>query len=935
MASSDSADEVTRAVSRRGARREQEETRSVVTSELDSGPHRPEASGGRQGRVGVRIGRFTMLERLGAGGMGMVYAAYDPHLDRKIAIKVLRLDRLGREEDEQRLWREAQALARLSHPNVVTVHEVGRSEGNVFVAMEFVRGESLGEWQRTKPPWPEVLAAYVEAGRGLAAAHAAGLVHRDFKPHNVMRTTEGRVKVLDFGLAREVTNADSDERELGAGLTASSSFSALTQQGTVVGTPAYMSPEQHDGTVVDELGDQYGFCVALWEGLTGARPFVAETFGELLMAKLQGVPSWPAGAPAVPRAMVEALRRGLCPQAEDRWPSMDALLAELRWEPGRRRQVWTFGVLGTVVVGLGASAAYSWAQTQAEPCVGARDKLGGIWDDARRSTVEAAILAVDRPYVADVWARTERDLDAYADAWVAMHTETCEATAVRREQSQRLLDLRMACLHRASVELGATVDTLSDADVKAVDKAHRLVASIRPLSQCSDTEVLEAEVEPPLPEEAEAVERARQRIARGKSERLAGRYDAALQEVKGAERALADVAYPLVHAERAFQEGHIQELLGNYDEAEAAFALAIELAAQGWYRELMSQAVSRQMLFVGKRRQRGKEARRYWPVVLGLVKGHPERESWARLTFGAVLEAEGKYAEAEAEYRNVLQYRESTLEPQDQRIATARVHLGIALQYQDRLPEAEAELRLALDSKVNALGFDHPETVLTRNNLAIVLLREGKPAEEEFRAALASWEKSLGPGHPNVLATRNNLAVLLHAEEKYTEAEAEYRAVQAAMENTIGPEHTNVLEVRENIIALLIEQGKYEDAEAEARAVLAVWVKTKGPDNLNVADTRESLARLLRDAGRIEDALAIAEETVERFEHRTEVPPRIRGANAFVLGQLLWEVEGPLRDRGRAIEMVEEAQRVYRSAPADPEETLAVIQQWLDEHRIE
>ncbi|MEX1361569.1 MAG: serine/threonine-protein kinase, partial [Nannocystaceae bacterium] len=190
------------------------------------------------------IGRFALLDEIGCGGMGTVYAAYDEQLDRKVAIKILRDDELPDDTDRLRFRREAQALARLSHPNVVTVHEVGESNGELFLAMEFIRGQSIADWLLTKPSWRAVLHAFIQAGRGLVAAHEAGLVHRDLKPHNLMRSHTGVVKVLDFGLAR-VASDDS-----------AASFEVLTRPGVVVGTPAYMSPEQIQGRAVDASSDQ-------------------------------------------------------------------------------------------------------------------------------------------------------------------------------------------------------------------------------------------------------------------------------------------------------------------------------------------------------------------------------------------------------------------------------------------------------------------------------------------------------------------------------------------------------------------------------------------------------------------------------------------------------------------------------------------------------
>jgi serine/threonine protein kinase len=264
------------------------------------------------------IGRFTLLGLLGRGGMGMVYAACDPQLDRKVAIKVVRAAAESSESVEvarARLIREARILARLAHPNIVTIHETGQHGDEVFVVMEFIEGESLDEWAVGRS-WAEVVAMYVEAGRGLAAAHAAGLVHRDFKPANVLVGRDGRPRVVDFGLAR-VVDADALAR---FGRTSGAAIDwSVTASGRVCGTPGYMAPELLRGEKASAQTDLYAYCVSLLEALSPDSG--AST-------------SRPA---AVPERIVDVLLRGLAPDPAKRWPSMDALLAELRRVSGRTR----------------------------------------------------------------------------------------------------------------------------------------------------------------------------------------------------------------------------------------------------------------------------------------------------------------------------------------------------------------------------------------------------------------------------------------------------------------------------------------------------------------------------------------------------------------------------------------------------------------------
>ena len=270
----------------------------------------------------VRVGRFHVLERVGAGAMGIVYAAYDPELDRRVAVKILRH---ADPSSDARTLAEARSMASVNHPNVAQVFEVGDHDGRIFIAMEFVQGRTLRAWQAEgERSWRDVVGMYLDAGRGLAAAHAAGLVHRDFKPDNVL-VGEDRVRVVDFGLARAEATAHATFDPRGG---ASGPGQAPT--GSVGGTPMYMAPEQHGGAVVDAQSDQYAYCVALFEALYGTLPFVGESVDALGASKRAGdVVSFDQRR--APQRIHDVVARGLAPDPRDRHPSMDALLRELAW----------------------------------------------------------------------------------------------------------------------------------------------------------------------------------------------------------------------------------------------------------------------------------------------------------------------------------------------------------------------------------------------------------------------------------------------------------------------------------------------------------------------------------------------------------------------------------------------------------------------------
>ena len=296
-----------------------------------------------------QVGHFAILRRLGEGGMGVVYAAYDERLERRVAVKLLHAT------DHARLLREAQALARLSHPNVVQIYEIGESHGQIFVAMEHVEGPTLAAWLAAEPrDVAAIFEVFLQAGRGLLAAHESGLVHRDFKPGNVIVGVDGRTRVLDFGLARagDSLSDGAIPRPSGPLPEISLLSSPLTRTGVLLGTPAYMSSEQHQGAPVDARSDQFSFCAALFEALYGERPFAGTSQLALLVAvrKRQFTPV-PRDS-KVPRKLLRVLERGLASLPAERWPDMAALLAALAPERGRTRGLAVAAALTAAAVGL-------------------------------------------------------------------------------------------------------------------------------------------------------------------------------------------------------------------------------------------------------------------------------------------------------------------------------------------------------------------------------------------------------------------------------------------------------------------------------------------------------------------------------------------------------------------------------------------------------
>ena len=408
---------------------------------------------------GDQVDRFTIVGQIGSGGMGRIFEAHDPNLQRRVALKVLHAR--GSEVHRQRLLREAQALARLGHPNVITVHEVGNHDGSLFIAMELVTGGTLKDWLEVNPPGDEArqadaLRLLVDAGRGILAAHGAGLIHRDVKPSNILIGTDGRARVADFGIVRTVADASVGDvtssvdvrREL-----YDSKTGTLTRSGAAVGTPAYMAPEQFDGRDVGEAADQFSFCVTAWETLLGERPFKGATVGEVLGSIRDGRPE-PEDASSIPDALAKSLRKGLNLRARDRHRSLGLLVDDLESfatngrpapRPLRRGLVVALG--GGALV---ASVAAYRAGTLDGPCPTAKDRFASVWSDTRAREFAAR---------GDAWSEPVRRLDAYATAWVAAYDDACEDARIRGAQTEAQMLERQACLDAERDALGTVVGT--------------------------------------------------------------------------------------------------------------------------------------------------------------------------------------------------------------------------------------------------------------------------------------------------------------------------------------------------------------------------------------------------------------------------------------------------------------------------------------------
>ncbi|HET6980588.1 MAG TPA: serine/threonine-protein kinase, partial [Myxococcaceae bacterium] len=670
--------------------------------------------------------------------------------------------------------------------------DVGTAEGQVFVAMELVEGTSLRSWlEERERPWREVLGAFLQAGEGLAAAHAAGLVHRDFKPANVVLGRDGVVKVTDFGLAV----AASDFAEARADPSPGASVEHLppdrSTSAMLVGTPAYMSPEQRVGRPVDARTDQYSFCVSLFEGLTGRRPAPTEDGG----GPHRGVPGW----------VMRPILRGLKESPAERHPTMRALLDALRADPARRRTrvLATSALAALAVVSLGG--IYAWVEHRRLLCSGAAAQLSGAWDGPRRDAVSRAFLASGLPYAKDVLSAVVRGLDGRAQAWAAMNVEACEATRLRGTQSEALLDRRMACLGRRLEEMRALTTVLAKADATVVERAGQAVDALPALSECSSALALVSPAELPLPA---AVRPRAEALERGLAQADALRETGQLKAAQGQARPLVDearaVASSRLEARSQALIARVDAERGAFADAEHAWLAAIAAAEASQDDVLRAEGWTELARVVGVEQARFSEGKQMAAQANGVVQrlGRPAGlEAQYQFVLGSLHSREGRQKEAIAELEHAVEQARAVLAPDDTRIATMLVSLGVALRNSGQLSEARSRLQDGLEIVERKLGPMHPVVANTLYQLSSVHRRLGNfdLAWDTALRALAAREAVFGPHAVAVGRSLNGLGILLMEQARYRDAEPYLRRSLAILQAGLGPEHPDTAAILNNL----------------------------------------------------------------------------------------------------------------------------------------
>jgi eukaryotic-like serine/threonine-protein kinase len=805
--------------------------------------------------VGVTVGRFTLVERLGAGGMGVVWAAYDPQLDRKIALKFVRAG-FAQPEMLVRIAREAKALARVNHPNVVAVHDIGSDRGRIYIAQELVAGCDLGAWLAARPrDVREISGVFVQAARGLAAAHSAGIVHRDFKPSNVRVGDDGRVRVVDFGVAR---SQEPDDDRVVEVTPARAVEPRLTVTGAAVGTPLYMSPEQHLGERSDARSDQFSFCVALAEALYGEVPFTGSTAADYSIAVLRGhIRPAPPGT-RVPGWLRAIVLRGLSGNRDDRFPTMDAVIAALEADPSRARRRYIAGAAAALVLCIGAAGVVYAAGDHSPTCTGGRGQLAQVWNDQQRSAARSAFFHTELPFAGIAWSRVERVLDGYGNDWIAAHKATCEAT-VRGEQSSRAMDLRMSCLDQRLQQMAAAADMLARADHQIVERAGDITSGLASIRGCADLATLQA-ITPP-PQEASRkrdVDAIRAELAAIKATKLSGKYQDALPAAQAAVKRARAAAYPPLLADALLLLGQLQLNVRDDKAAEATLREAYAVAIGAGHGGAATLAAATLLQVVGIELARGDDGE-WWAQIAkaGIAnRATHDRTLAADVAMKAaeLATVRGRHDEAITALRGALEIVVAT-DP----LRTAMIHgaLGEALFHAGKYSEALDEHRQALALYEAELGSEHPNTAIPHNGIGVALEHLGKfeQAMVEHRRALAIFERSFGADHPDVAGTRNNIAIVLADQMKLAEALAEYQQVLAIQVAKLGADHPNVAHTHQNLGALYRRMGKPESAIAEFRRQLSIMEKAFGPDHTEVGSAHYNLGTGLEDQAQDDAAL--------------------------------------------------------------------------------
>jgi tetratricopeptide (TPR) repeat protein/tRNA A-37 threonylcarbamoyl transferase component Bud32 len=798
---------------------------------------------------GERIGHYEVLELVGTGGMGRVYRALDRRLDRDVAVKVLRVTRSGSLQTDvmarARLLREARAMAQLNHPHVLPVYDVQTVGDDLAIAMELVEGQTLKEWMAEEHDWGETLRLFEQAAEGLRAAHHAGFVHRDFKPSNVLVGNDGRVRVMDFGLARSLHSIDAVSTPAASEPSWSSEdlySDQLTASGVVLGTPAYMPPEQFAGRPSDVRGDVYSFCVSLWEALYGERPLSTKVIHDFVKRGKSVPPLRPPPRSAVPRTIHEVLKDGLRWDPQQRIQTMDALVGRLRKAAKRRP---------ARVVGWGAGgatlAAAVWfvgpAEDDSAGCSDPAEQLAKVWNEDRSAELARAFEATGVEGAGESATEVVAELDRYAEDWTVAYANACETA--EDVDGAALRDRRMRCLEDRRHELVTLVDALQEPDQTRMGAALVAAKSMTPVTRCDPDRVAE---EAPAVDATTAarVHALRQRILANKIQENLARYEEARFE-SGQILADAEQSGDLqVYAEALFHRAGVLQKSGMYPEAERAHIDAYYTALQTDTKLALASAVEL-MFLTGMRGARFEEALVWEKHARSLIARGGIEPLWERQLergLAGLYYRQGNYEQAIAHTRRSLEIAREIYGEEDQQVAESLNNLGVMSQAAGSLDEAQADFESAIEIWTATIGPEHPNVSAAYNNLCSVTTEQGDPdrAIEYGNRALQLATAGYGGDHPRIANIQANLGLAHQARADTDEAVEHFTAAIEMYGKLLGDDHPNIAGIEFNTGTALEDAGRDAEARPHYERALAIWEEEFPGDHPEVVRVRQRIA---------------------------------------------------------------------------------------------
>jgi serine/threonine protein kinase len=776
--------------------------------------------------TGVVIGRYTLADLLGSGGMGLVYRAHDPVLDRDVAVKLIHaLD--VRPADRERLLREARAMARLSHPNVLTVFDAGESGDELFVAMALVRGSTLREHcARRRPDWRTVAALCLDAARGLAASHRAGVLHRDVKPDNILVGEDGSVQVTDFGLARATTDPGAPTWPPGP-------------ESGRAGTPGYLAPELRAGGEPTAASDQYAFCLTLKECLG-----------------------------RIPRRLERIVRRGLAEQPSDRYPSMDALVVALAAATERR---WP-RVAGLLAVGALVALALAWAIPDppapvvdvSDPCDEPQARMDGLWNPAQKQRLRAAFARGGLARGELVSDRLEARLDDHTRRWTAMRTALCRDPNDRASAARRI-----ACLEEGYGELDAFFSTVGDADRAVLQQVEWLSYGLTSPDRCAADAPISL-LPSPEPAVREEVARARQGLREAVAMADDGRVDAALASVRAIGATARRVGYLPLEAAALSDEADLLMRTGDLAGSRARLEAAAELAEAAGDDTRRAMVLGNLVMLVGVGLQDPDAAQAYAararPLAERLQLPLLAGELWR--AEGQTLLYKGDIAQARDRLERALAVWDRTLVGDHNAIMATLIFLAMTAQQTGAWEAAEDYSRRAHEMAIRLHGERHPTTASILRDGAVSVLNQaeatsapeererlGRLALDKIERALADFEASVGADDPDIAQTQSLRCRVLLALTELGRAASVCEQALAVSRRAYGPDSLQLAEPLRLLGEVHHARGELEPARA---ALAEALTRSAASDPARVADAQFALARVLADLGQSRRAVELA-----------------------------------------------------------------------------